>query len=71
MSMKIKLVRSDMGDGGWSLHPAGYDDKDFAAGNVPVLVSGIAEWDDALGEWDRPNEADYAAAEKKLAELGK
>ena len=69
MSEKIEMVRSDMGDGGWSLHPVGYSDEDYAAGNVPLLASGEAVADGKTGEWDRPNAADYAAAEESLKAL--
>lgn len=62
--VEIEVVRSDMGDGGWSLHPAGYSDADYAGGNVPLLASGGATMDEETGDWDRPNAADYAAAEE-------
>lgn len=66
---EIDMVRSDTGDGGWSLHPAGYEDADYASGNVPVLASGEATQDPLTKEWDRPNDADYAAAEEALRKL--
>ena len=56
----LVLVRSDTGDGGWSLHPAGSTDEQIASGDAPVLVSGTAQWVD--GDWDRPNAQDYARA---------
>ena len=56
----LVLVRSDQGDGGWSLHPAGSTDEQIAQGDAPYLVSGTAQWVD--GEWDRPNAEDYAEA---------
>ena len=56
----LVLVRSDTGDGGWSLHPAGSTDEQIASGDAPYLVSGSAQWVD--GEWDRPNAEDYAQA---------
>ncbi len=59
---KLVLCRSDQGDGGWSLHPPGSTDEAIAMGEAPVLASGPAEWDGASDDWDRPNEADYAAA---------
>lgn len=71
MSKKIEMVRSDMGDGGWSLHPAGYCDEDYADGHVPLLASGEATRDHETGDWDRPNSEDYAAAEEALAKLEK
>ena len=56
----LVLCRSDCGDGGWSLHPAGSTDEQIASGDAPVLVSGTAQWVD--GDWDRPNAQDYARA---------
>ena len=56
----LVLCRSDCGDGGWSLHPAGSTDEQIASGDAPVLVSGTAQWVD--GDWDRPNAQDYASA---------
>lgn len=54
----LELVRSDTGDGGWSLHAPELVDED---GLSPVLASGPAELVD--GEWDRPNALDYYEAE--------
>ena len=56
----LVLVRSDTGDGGWSLHPAGSTDEQIASGDAPYLGSGTAQWVD--GDWDRPNAQDYAKA---------
>jgi hypothetical protein len=60
----LELVRSDTGDGGWSLHAPELEDED---GYSPVLLSDDAEWDDAAehgyGGWNRPNQADYDAAQ--------
>ena len=55
------LARSDMGDGGWSLHAPGATDEDIAEGVAPALASGTATRD-ADGEWDAPTEDDYAEA---------
>lgn len=54
------LVRSDSGDGGWSLHAPDATDEDIASGDAPYLLSGEAEAID--GGWGRPNESDYAEA---------
>lgn len=62
---KFLLVRSDAGDGGWSLHHHNASDEDIASGDAPVLTSGMAEWDEASQEWSRPNAADYAVARQK------
>jgi hypothetical protein len=56
------LCRSDAGDGGWSLHAPGSTAEQIADGTARYLTSGPAE-DCRGGEWSRPNEADYAAAE--------
>ena len=58
------LVRSDHGDGGWSLHPAGVTDDAIAEGDALTLADGPAEH--VGGGWDRPNAADYIAAETAL-----
>lgn len=54
MSIEMDLVRSDNGDGGWSLHPDGEDS---------LVLSGPSECD-GDGDWLRPNGADYALAER-------
>ena len=53
----LYIVRSDTGDGGWSLHLRGTEDND---GLAPVLASGPAELVD--DEWSRPNSSDFSAA---------
>ena len=55
--MEIYCIRSDQGDGGWSLHAREMEDEE---GIAPVLVSGTAVYVDY--EWSRPNADDYAAA---------
>lgn len=55
----LVLLRSDEGDGAWSLHPPG---TDFHEDRVIVLASGEANWVEDWDGWDRPNAADYAAA---------
>ncbi len=59
-AMRMILVRSDMGDGGWSLYAAGSTDEDIAEGVARPLAEGTASMVD--GAWDAPTEADYAAA---------
>lgn len=55
--IELKLLRDDMGSGGWSLH----------VGDGPAILSGEAERDDDSPDgWDRPNEADYAEARQSL-----
>jgi len=57
------LVRSDKGDGGWSLHPAGLTDEEIATGEAMLLASGTADW--INGQWNRPNAQDYAIAKMR------
>ena len=59
------LVRSDAGDGGWSLHdPDAEPEPDGEYSGDDILLTGTATWDDQFGTWDRPNADDYAAAER-------
>ena len=55
----LELIRSDMGDGGWSLHLRGDEDEDGMPNNV--LLSGESKRSDS-GEWLRPNKEDYEEA---------
>jgi hypothetical protein len=59
------LVRSDAGDGGWSLYAPNATDEQIASGDEPPLSSGEAELED--GEWDRPNAEDYDIARVRYA----
>lgn len=63
MCHKFVLVRSDQGDGGWSLHERGVSDDAVADGDAPLLTSGTAVWDDDGECWSRPNDVDFADAE--------
>lgn len=67
----LVLCRSDAGDGGWSLHAPGSTDEEIAMGDAPALVSGTSEWDEARGEWARPNADDYAAALRRAGQLSR
>jgi len=57
------VVRSDTGDGGWSIH---YRPDEDDEGIAPVLVSGTAKWDAELnhgyGDWNAPTAQDIADA---------
>lgn len=55
----FEVIRSDQGDGGWSIHWK-HDEED-EDGLTPVLVSGPADWLSS-GEWNRPNKEDFADA---------
>jgi|SRR5262245_335642 len=57
MTTRLDLIRSDSGDGGWSLHVPGIE--------TPVLT-GFAHWDVEAQEWTRPTPADYAEAMLRL-----
>ena len=63
---KFVLCRSDKGDGGWSLHQPNATDEGIATGETPPLITGTAQWDETLQEWDRPNIADYQSASAQL-----
>ena len=54
------LVRSDRGDGGWTLHAPGATDEDIATGAAPALAAGVSRR--RCGRWLRPNFRDYADA---------
>ena len=54
---ELYVVRSDEGDGGWSIHANGTEDED---GLAPVITCGGADMID--GEWSRPTKADLADA---------
>ena len=57
------LVRSDTGDGGWSLHTLEAVADADANDDVPAaILYGKAEWDEAANTWTRPNHLDYAYA---------
>ncbi len=65
---RLILVRSDAGDGRWSLYVPDATNRQIASGEAPPLASGPAEWDADADEWNRPNAADYVAALAALAE---
>ncbi len=54
LNPSLEVVRSDQGDGGWSIHVEGEEPDN-------CVLSGPSEPDDADG-WQRPNEADFALA---------
>lgn len=62
----LLVIRSDGGDGGWSIHPdvePGPDvDRDDFERYMPVLASGEATWRDDIDQWSRPVQADFDAA---------
>ena len=58
------LVRSDTGDGGWSLHIIGTEDED---GIAPVLISGPSEWSEQHDGWLRPDQRDFDLADAIVA----
>lgn len=63
----LTLCRSDMGDGGWSLHPADVTDGEIAAGIADLLSCGEAEWEEQAQRWSRPDAGDYEQALLALA----
>ena len=54
------VIRSDTGDGGWSLHWLHDEDEDGMPSSI--LVSGPSSLDPETGEWQRPGREDYADA---------
>jgi len=67
MQGRLKLVRSDRGDGGWSLHPPEATDEEIASGRAPVLASGGSQYHQGAGIWLRPHDVDYQHAYAELA----
>jgi hypothetical protein len=65
-SDKLLLVRSDQGDGGWSLHAPWATANQIASGDEPPLPSGTADYT-SDGEWARPDRFDYARAMNVLS----
>ena len=63
----LVLVRSDTGDGGWSLHTRAQIEEAERLDDVPeMILSGPSAWtsetEDARGHWSRPDNADYDEA---------
>lgn len=54
------ICRSDMGDGGWSIHAPGSTDDDIREGLAYPLLTGTATM--RSGQWSRPNAADVRRA---------
>jgi hypothetical protein len=63
---QLILVRSDAGDGGWSLHAPWATADQIANGDEPPLQSGTADYT-SDGEWARPDRFDYARAMNVLS----
>lgn len=60
---KIHLVRSDMGDGGWSLHAHRLDyDMERPEDEWPLLISGDGRR--GKGGWAQPSQRAYATARR-------
>jgi hypothetical protein len=56
----LVVIRSDTGDGGWSLHWLHDENEDGMPG--AILVSGPSSFNDDTGDWNRPGVEDYADA---------
>jgi hypothetical protein len=67
---KIELLRSDLGDGGWSLHVrrTDVDEQEDPARAWPVVHSGESDRGND-GEWERPDKGDWAVAHARAREL--
>ena len=61
----LLLVRSDAGDGGWSIHAPGTTLDGIREGEG-LLLSGTATWDAERDAWSAPTPADYIAAMAKM-----
>jgi hypothetical protein len=68
-SDKLILVRSDAGDGGWSLHAPWATADQIASGDESPLQSGTADYT-SDGEWARPDRFDYARTMNVLSPRG-
>jgi hypothetical protein len=69
---RLELVRSDMGDGGWSIHVrrTDVDEATDPIGAWPIVLSdGDGAWDETEREWARPNAGDWAEARRRAADL--
>lgn len=64
----METVRSDLGDGGWSIHVLRTDLDQDDERAWPIVASGTAELADD-GGWTRPNEDDWSAARKTALAL--
>jgi len=63
----LVVCRSDVGDGGWSLHAPWATDGQIANGDQLPLRSGAATWDEQKGSWDRPDKRDRQEAMNVLS----
>lgn len=65
---QFEVIRSDAGDGGWSIH--WIHDEDEEGMPSEILVSGTASWlpnlNHGYGDWNRPDASDFADAIEKL-----
>ena len=66
LAHNLVLVRSDAGDGGWSLHAPGSTDDEIAQGDAPALLIGEAEMID--GQWNAPTKTHRIIAALRVAE---
>lgn len=66
----LELVRSDRGDGGWSIHVRrpDVDEEEDPIDAWPLVTSGESEALDD-GTWARPTEDDWVAARERAADL--
>lgn len=58
--LTLILVRSDAGDGGWSLYPPGTSDEEIREGKVPPLRTGTSEFDEETHRWSEPSDTTRA-----------
>jgi len=67
MRKQLVVTRSDQGDGGWSLHPPGTTEEQISGGEVPPLMTGMADKTEESDDWDAPSASDYAIADSYCA----
>ena len=67
---QLVLVRSDLGDGGWSIHVrrTDVDEAEDPVAAWPIVASGEAS-SDGDGGWDRPNHENWREARAAAAAL--
>jgi hypothetical protein len=71
---RLELVRSDLGDGGWSIHVrrTDVDEHEDPVGAWPIVGSGEGgRWLERNREWARPNKKDWALARSAARRLAR
>lgn len=69
VTYRLELVRSDMGDGGWSIHAHRVDGGGDSQREWPIVHSGESHL--RAGEWTRPSQRDWSRARRIARDLAK